>query len=88
LPQHNKDFIPCCPHAGAANSHDATFCLNTTKTRFVVLEDTKVNVHPEAMDPRLVRRRIVAEEDEHASCYLIARDILKVRQHCFQRLLE
>ncbi|DBA86659.1 TPA: hypothetical protein ACH3X1_005123 [Trebouxia sp. C0004] len=62
---------------GAANSHDATSCLNTTKTRFIVLEDGKIDVNPDEMEPRLVRRRIVGEDDEHGSCYLIARDILK-----------
>ncbi|KAL0024778.1 hypothetical protein WJX79_006125 [Trebouxia sp. C0005] len=62
---------------GASNSRDALSCLNTTKTRFIVLEDGKINVNPDETEPRLVRRRIVGEDDEHGACYLIARDILK-----------
>lgn len=44
------------------------------------LEDAKVNVHPEGIDPLKVRRRIVAARDADSPCYLIARDILKVWQ--------
>ena len=45
-----------------------------------MLEDGKIDVNPDEMEARLVRRRIVGEDDEHGACYLIARDILKVSQ--------
>ncbi len=45
-----------------------------------MLEDGKIDVNPDDMEARLVRRRIVGEDDEHGACYLIARDILKVSQ--------
>jgi len=45
-----------------------------------VLEDGKIDVNPDEMEARLVRRRIVGEDDENGACYLIARDILKVSQ--------
>lgn len=54
--------------------------LNTTKCRFVLVEDVKVDVGPEGQDPLRVRRRTVAAQDAHVPCYLIAKDILKVRQ--------
>ena len=84
MPQHNKDSFPCCQHAGAGNSHDATSCLNTAETRFIVLEDGKIDVNPNEMEARLVRRRVVGEDDEHGACYLTGRDILKVRQTLLQ----
>ena len=81
MPQLNKDSLPGCQNAGAGNRHDATACLNTATNRFIVrvLEDDTVNVNPDEMDARVVRRQIVGEHDEHGACFLVARDILKVK---------
>ncbi len=67
------------PSAGTAGTAlDLDSLLNSTESRFGQLADAQVNVCPEGVQARKVRRRIITPEDDLARCYLIAKDIVKV----------